>query len=252
MLLIHVTGGPGLDVRYEWFDSGSRELVNDPWLVEPLTIGDIFTDLELPGVRPYHLQLDQPRPGEVVVRLIAATSQLFIDGVAAVDGARLEPHQVLRFENYSLSYTRTQPLSASEVERLAALVPGNEAWRVLADELEEAGKTTLAEWMRVNRNVSIGTRALLAELGKQLMPSERAMVGTAKIVACELDGCLGTWDALTASDEPRFRNCGRCKRDVPYCATFREAESFVRMHRPVAVDAGEEKPYWSWPHIPAG
>jgi hypothetical protein len=252
MLLIHVVGGPGLDVRHEWFDSGSKELLNDPWLVEPLSIGDIFADLELPGVRPYHLQLDQPRPGEVVVRLASPTTQFFIDGVTAVDGARLEPHQTLRFENYSLSYTRTHPLSPNEVERLATITPGSEAWRVLADELAEAGKTTLAEWMRVNRTVSPGTRALLAELGKQLMPSERAMVGTAKIVACELDGCLGSWDALTPSDEPRFRSCGRCKRDVPYCATFREAESFARMHRPVAVDAGEKKPRSDWPHMAVG
>lgn len=252
MLLIHVTGGPGLDVRHEWFDTGSRELENDPWLIPPLSIGEIFSDLQLPGLRPHHLLLDQPRPGEVVVRLASPTTTIFINDALAQDGAKLLPGSFLRFEGYALSYTRTPRLGPSQVEQLAAMTPGSEAWRVLADELEEAGKTTLAEWMRLNRAVTSQTRDQLAELGKQLMPSERAMVGTAKILACELQACPGTWEALTATDEPRFRSCPRCKHAVPYCATVREAESFARMRKPAAVDSGEEPPRADWPHQAVG
>jgi hypothetical protein len=84
------------------------------------------------------------------------------------------------------------------------------------------------------------------------MPSERAMVGTAKLVACDLSGCPGTWDALDATNEPRFRSCGRCSRDVPYCASYREAESFARMRRPAAVDSGEKQPRPDWPHFAVG
>lgn len=252
MLLIHVTGGPGLDVRHEWFDTGSKELENDPWLIPPLSIGELFSDLELPGLRPHQLLLDQPRPGEVVVRLASPTSTIFINDVPVYDGAKLDPGNLLRFEGYHLSYSRTGRLAPSQVEQIAALAPGTEAWRVLADELEEAGKTTLAEWMRLTRAVTSETRAQLAELGKQLMPSERAMVGTAKILACELQACPGAWEALTPTDEPRFRSCARCKRALPYCATVREAESFARMHKPAAVDPGEETPSKNWPHTAIG
>jgi hypothetical protein len=123
---------------------------------------------------------------------------------------------------------------------------------VFADELEEAGKTTLAEWMRLSRTVTEATRAQLADLGRKLMPSERAVVGAAKILSCELQACPATWEALEPTDEPRFRSCARCKRAVPYCATVREAESFARMHKPAAVDPGEETPSKDWPHTAVG
>lgn len=252
MILLHITGGPGIDVRHEWFDTGSPELENDSWLVESLSIGDIFADLELPGLRPHHLLLDQPRPGEIVVRLASPTTRFTIDGAVAVDGARLGPHQVLKFENYSLTYSRTQRLAPNEMERIAALE--SEGWRVFSDELEEAGKSHLAEWMRVNRAATPDRRARLAELSKKAMPSERAMVGTAKIFGCQLVGCAGKWEALVATGEPRFRDCTRCGRGIPYCATFREAEPFALRSRPVAVDAseGDKVPWTDWPHVAVG
>lgn len=149
--------------------------------------------------------------------------ELFVDGARVFETLPLPPGALLRFEGYTLRLERTAPLPARQLERLAKLVPGDDqAWRVFADEAEESGRGGLAEWMRLERAVTDATRAQLASVGATLTPSERATVGTAKVLGCNAAACPARWDALRVTSEPRFRDCPRCSkpsRGANACAT---------------------------------
>ena len=264
MFVLHITG-PGVDLRREWFDTSHPALAGhtrdaptgrgrNHWLIRPLTIGDTqLSDIELPGVRQLHVILEQPSPGEVRVRAPQPVIELFVDDAPVFETLPLPPGSVLRFDSYTLRLERTPHLPATLLARLAKLVASDDqAWRVFADEAEESGKPALAEWMRLERAVSDATRAQLAGVGTALTASERASVGTAKILGCNALACPGSWDALRVTSEPRFRDCPRCKKAVPWCESVREAESFVMRGMPAVLDSGQPPPKPPWPLMVVG
>lgn len=264
MFVLHVQGH-GVELRREWFDTSHPALAgfthDSPtgrgryrWLIRPLTIGDnLHADLELPGVRPAHVLLEQASPGEVRVRAPQPMIELFVDGARVFETLPLPLGAVLRFEGYTLQLERTLPLAATQLARLARLAPGDDqAWRVFADEAEESGHAALAEWMRLERSVTDSSRPQLASVGAPLTPSARATVGTAKILGCNAHSCPGTWNALSVTSEPRFRDCARCRKSVPWCERLRDAEAFVLRGLPAVLDSGERPPTAPWPLMTIG
>lgn len=262
MFVVHITGR-GVHLRREWFDTSHPALAGftRDWptargrnrgLVRPLMIGE-RQELALPGLQPLHAILEQASPGEVRVRAPVPVVELFVEGARVFDTLPLPLGAELRFEGYSLRLARTAPLAPAEVERLSKLGPlDDHAWRVFADELEESGKTTLAEWMRLERSLTPEARGQLAAIGSELMPSERATVGSAKILGCNAHGCPGRWNALTVTPEPRFRDCPRCKKAVPWCEGLRDAEVFVLRGLAAVLDSGERPPTVPWPLMTVG
>lgn len=205
------------------------------------------------GLHSTHVILEQASPGEVRVRAPQPTIELFVNGARVFETLPLPLGATLRFEAYTLKLARTRPLGSTQLERLATLVPGDDrAWRVFADEAEEAGDAKLAEWMRLERAVNDSSREELARVGAALTPSARATVGTAKILGCNAHDCPGTWNALAVTSEPRFRDCGRCKKSVPWCDGLRETEAFVLRGLPAVLDSGERPPSPPWPLMTIG
>lgn len=200
-----------------------------------------------------HALLEQASPGEIRVRAPQPAIELFVAGARVFETLPLPLGAELRFEGYSLRVERRPRLSDAQLARLARLVPGDDqAWRVFADEAEESGQAALAEWMQLERSVTEPTRAQLAEVGAALTVSERAAVGTAKILGCNAHECPGNWNELTITSEPRFRDCQLCKKPVPWCGRLREAEAFVRRGLPAVLDSGERPPEAPWPLIVVG
>lgn len=258
MFLLHVAGR-GVDLRHEWFDTSHpafEGLITDPytlpprarWFLKPISIGDSpWDDLSPPGLRPTIARLEQARPGEVRVRAIDPTVEIFVEGARVLETLPLPVGGRLSFEGYTLRLERAAPLPAAQCERLARLAPGDDvAWRVFADEAEQSGRPDLAEWMRLERSVTNANREQLARVGATLTPSERATVGSAKVLGCTTRRCPGAWNALSVTSEPRFRDCARCKMSVPWCAQLSEAESFGKRRLPAVLDSGHEPPT-RWP-----
>lgn len=66
----------------------------------------------------------------------------------------------------------------------------------------------------------------------------RAITSRARI-ACEEEGCLGTWDRLAPTSMARVRACSVCERCSVYCVRAEEAGAAGRQGHPAVLDVVE-------------
>jgi hypothetical protein len=266
MLVLHFEGPTEVAPR-EWLDTAHPALAAHagPWrqgrasqyrLVQPLLLGGHRdTQVVLPGLEPLHATLGQPRPGELEVRVATPTALVKVDGGRVIDVAPLPLGAALELGPWTVRVARTASLTGAEQARLAALAQVADGWRVLADELEEAGETALAEWLRLERSVTDESRVQLRVKGAEVPLSRRAMVASAAVLNCERPaaGCPGTWDRLTPGAEPCLRACAACGATALYSEDESEAARFaLRGEWRVVLDAGRPQPRKPWPMVTIG
>jgi uncharacterized protein (TIGR02996 family) len=150
---------------------------------------------------------------------------------------------------------------AAEEAFLAAIEAGDRACLpVYADWLDQRGDAVCAEFLRLQDQLAqraeadpargrlisqIAARAAQIEVGWRIRvtrpPVERC--GLAFAAPCTMD-----WSTLEPTQDHAVRHCGACRKDVHYALSVREARSFARLGRCVALDTGSAR----WPDDLAG
>lgn len=136
------------------------------------------------------------------------------------------------------------PDESTEGRLLERVRAGDDGARlVYADLLESQGRTTEAEWVRLEQRMrgltgSAQLQALTA-LRKLAVPLEfMASVSRPDIETCAVTfgfRCPRTWDALTRTADPLVRFCSACDERVYFAATFDEADEHAEAGRCVAL-----------------
>lgn len=148
---------------------------------------------------------------------------------------------VFTCEGITLTVEPAATLTRDEFNRLSSLLKGGAAAReVLLDELETAGRTSEAAYLRALMNWELRgsetARATLEELAGPVEASFRAQVADVPLERCGEASCPARWTQLKLSLHPTQRHCHTCKAAVQFCDTVSEARALAAVSRVVAVE----------------
>lgn len=143
----------------------------------------------------------------------------------------------------------------TEAQLLARIRVADESARaVYADHLESSGRTTEAEWLRLEQRMrsepaSAQLQTLKAMRALEVSPNFTASVSRAELESCGVSfgfRCPRTWDALGPTEDPLVRYCNACEERVYFASDIHTAERLTFQGRCVAVAdhvaRGEEVP----------
>lgn len=132
----------------------------------------------------------------------------------------------------------------TEAQLLSRMRLGDESARsVYADHLEATGRTTEAEWLRLEQRLRTESSreqfdTVQAMRKLSVSPDFMASVSRAELEACGVSfgfRCPRTWDALGPTEDPLVRYCNACEERVYFASDIETAERLTFQGRCVAV-----------------
>jgi hypothetical protein len=148
---------------------------------------------------------------------------------------------VFTCEGITLTVEPAATLTRDEFNRLSSLLKGGAAARdVFLDELESAGRTAEAAYLRALVNWELRgsetARATLEDLAGSVDVSFRAQVADVPLERCREASCPARWTQLKLSLHSTQRLCHTCKQAVQFCDTVSQARALAAVSRVVAVE----------------
>ncbi|MBA3391490.1 MAG: TIGR02996 domain-containing protein [Deltaproteobacteria bacterium] len=194
-------------------------------------------------------------PGGILIEDLGSMMGTYVDDEQVTGPVPVELGQWIRVGETILQLTlgervpvanldESRPITPEERTFLTTLRanPADDDTRaVYADWLEASGFPVASRYLRLELedDVDVETSELVGKASYITKPDWRAVVGRGVIGGCDWRvGCPRRWHALAVDARELVRSCRACRRDVFYCASYKEVAERGSAKELVVVDSG--------------